>query len=52
MEESHSMKTNLKDKKIFKKPELEIIDFTNEDIITDSGFGITDPDDPGDVLQN
>lgn len=36
------MKVIIEDKKLFEKPELEIIEFTNDDIITDSG----DLDDP------
>ena len=39
------MKNMLKNKKVFKKPELEIVDFTNDDIITES-FGSPDPN-PG-----
>ena len=44
------MKKILEDKKKFEKPELEVIEFTNDDIITGSG----DFDDPnpgsGDVF--
>ena len=46
------MKNYLKDKKYFKKPDLEIVAFTNEDVIVCSGFGDPDPDpEKGDVLQ-
>ena len=37
------MKTILEDKKTFIKPELEIIEFTNDDIVTTSSFGTPDP---------
>ena len=36
-------------KKRFEKPELEIIEFTNNDIITQS-FGDPDPTKPGDIF--
>ena len=46
------MKTDLKNKKFFEKPEIEVIEFTNNDIIICSGFGEPDPDpEKGDVLQ-
>lgn len=38
----------LEDKKKFEKPELEVIEFTNDDIITDSTFGNPDPE-KGDI---
>ena len=36
------MKNMLENKKVFKKPELEIVDFANDDIITGS-FESPDP---------
>ena len=43
------MNVILKDKKRFEKPELEVIEFTNDDIITKSGeFGNPDEDE-GDI---
>ena len=41
------MKTILEDKKTFIKPELEIIEFTNDDIVTTSSFGTPDPNPSG-----
>lgn len=38
---------NMDDKKKFEKPELEVVEFENEDIITAS-FGDVDPK-PGDI---
>ena len=38
------MENMLENKKVFKKPELEIVDFTNDDIITES-FGSPTPGD-------
>ncbi len=39
----------MENKKKFEKPELEVIEFTNDDIITESGgFGNPDPK-PGDI---
>ena len=43
------MDNKLDKKKRFEKPELEIIEFTNNDIITQS-FGDPDPTKPGDVF--
>lgn len=43
------MDNKLDKKKRFEKPELEIIDFTNNDIITQS-FGDPDPTKPGDIF--
>ena len=44
------MKKILEDKKKFEKPELEVIEFTNDDIITDSAdFGDPNPG-SGDVF--
>ena len=43
------MDNKLDKKKRFEKPELEIIEFTNNDIITQS-FGDPDPTKPGDIL--
>lgn len=43
------MDNKLDNKKRFEKPELEIIEFTNNDIITQS-FGDPDPTKPGDVF--
>ena len=33
---------NNENKKKFEKPEMEVIEFTNDDIITDSSFGNPD----------
>ena len=50
MEVKNGMKTNPENKKTFIKPELEIIEFTNNDIITQS-FGNPDskPGSGGDI---
>ena len=54
METNCSMKNDLKNKKIFEKPDLEIIkfegDLATEDPIATSSFGDPDPE-TGDVLQ-
>lgn len=47
--EMQKMNMILEDKKRFEKPELEVIEFTNDDIITKSGeFGNPDEDE-GDI---
>ena len=54
METNCSMKNDLKNKKIFEKPDLEIIkfegDLATDDPIATSSFGDPDPE-TGDVLQ-